>query len=139
MEPLAAVTEFSRGLGASQQEKGDHRPAPGIQVPPSVHSVAPAGDAHPFGPRREPLLRELTQRPMNRPLRHLHDRLTGGFLIAGLNQRVDGEGIQLRGRLLFFKQRSENSQLGRIQRTGNLLHLPSLSERLRRTLPPPRA
>ena len=72
--------------------------------------------------------KQLAKGAMNAPFRQIQNGVPGRFLVAGLEQGVDRQGIKLRCCLLFLEQRPEDSGLILVQPAGDLLHAGSLSE-----------
>lgn len=113
VEALGARAQFAGRLRAAQQKHGDHGLLAAPQAEALDEAVAVSDDAAArFGQRVDPApLLKLAERGQDGGFVVIGDRFAVRLLVAGGDQRVEGEGVIFGSRKIFFRQRAQHTDL----------------------------
>ena len=109
VHPLPPRPQFSHRLRPPQQKLGEHRQLRRTQPELLRQQMAILRHSPPFGRKNGQLLEpQRVERPDHLGLFEFQHREAVRFLVAGVRQGIEGEGVIFRGRQLFFDQAAEH-------------------------------
>jgi hypothetical protein len=111
VDTLRAAAELAGSLGATQEQDAEESGFASGEVEDFLEAVLIFGDAAVVAPAGagEALIFETMEREARLFFVDLHDRLAVVLLIAGVDERVEGERVILRGGGFFFDQRTKDT------------------------------
>ena len=122
-EAVGAAAEFAGGLGAAEEEEAEEGGLVAAEVEDGAGAVLVLGDACvAIGCGEAEILKDV-EGLADVFLFEIEDGIAAGALVAGVDERVEGEGIVLGRGDLFFDERAEDAELD-----GGGLHMTKMPQ-----------
>jgi hypothetical protein len=116
VEAVGTAAEFAGGLGAAEHEQAENGGLIAAKVEDGADAVLVLGDAAVADGSDEGEVFEGVERLADLIFSEFEDGVAAGFLIAGVDESIEREGIVLGSGNLLFDEGAENSELGGVER-----------------------
>jgi hypothetical protein len=115
VETLGAAAELAGGLRAAEDEEAEDGGLVAAEIKDGADAVLVLGDAGVVNGGGEREVFQGVEGLANFVFGELEDGVAAGFLVAGVDQSVEREGVVLWGGNLFFDESSEDTELGGVE------------------------